>query len=214
MYQDRSEAGLNLADELLKYDFESVCVIGVPRGGVVVAEPIARQFKTKLDLLVTRKIGHPLNQELAIGAVMPDGSAVLDSKRIQLYEVPQDYVNEKIAEQSAEIRRRMVLYTGTESLPIVEDKTVIVVDDGIATGYTIKAAVKWLKTRNPLKIVLAVPVGPPETLEELAKEVDKVICPLRPPNFMSVGAFYHDFSQISDDEVIEILEDINYYRPG
>ena len=209
VYQDRLDAGKKLAEELKSYDFESLCILAVPRGGIAVAVPIAQRYNTGLQVLVTRKIGHPESPEFAVGAVMPDGSAVLDGDTLRLYHVPQDYLEKAIAKEYAELRRRMVLYTGNETLPDVGGKTVMVVDDGIATGYTMKAAARWLKTRNPIKIILAAPVAPPDTVRELAKEVDLVVCPLQPEPFMSVGSFYDDFSQITDQEVMVILEEVN-----
>ncbi|MBP1764487.1 MAG: phosphoribosyltransferase [Firmicutes bacterium] len=207
MYQNRWEAGELLAQRLAEYQFKSVCVLGIPRGGVVVAAPIARFFKTKLGVLVTRKVGHPLNDELAIGAVMPDGSAVLDTLTIQTHHIGKDYLERTIATQYAELRRRMKLYTGSEMPPDVKGKTVIVVDDGIATGYTMKAAVAWLKTLQPEKIIVAVPVAPPETIAELAKSVDTVVCPQQPADFMAVGMHYREFPQTSDAEAIELLHE-------
>jgi len=207
MYQNRWEAGELLAQRLGEYHFQSVCVLGIPRGGIVVAAPIARFFKTKLGVLVTRKVGHPFNDELAIGAVMPDGSAVLDTLTIQTHHISKDYLERTIATQHAELRRRMKLYTGSEMPPDVKGKTVIVVDDGIATGYTMKAAVTWLKTLEPEKIIVAVPVAPPETITELAKSVDMVVCPQQPPDFMAVGMHYREFPQTTDAEAIELLHE-------
>jgi len=209
MYKDRLEAGERLAVELEQHKFEEVSVFAVPRGGVIVAVPIAKLFNTGLDVLVTRKIGHPANQEFAIGAVMPDGSPVLDSEVIRSYRVPRDYIDKTIAEEYAELRRRILMYTGKETIADVEGKSVIVVDDGIATGYTIRAAVRWLKTKNPLKIVVAVPVAPPDVVRDLEKEVDLVVCPLQPDVFWSVGGFYDNFAQVSDDEVMQILAELN-----
>lgn len=207
MYRNRLEAGKVLAEELKKYNFDLVCILGVPRGGIVVAVPIAREFDTGIKALVMRKIGHPAHPELAMGAVMPDGSAILDKELIRRSGVPDQVVDKLVAEQFAELNRRLVLYSGKERDIDVEGKTVIAVDDGIATGYTLKAAVKWLKTCNPRKIILAVPVAPPEAVQELSKEADLVVCPLQPEHFMSVGAFYRDFSQTTDKEVIEILSE-------
>ena len=205
MYKDRLAAGEVLTEELKLYSFEAVSVLAVPRGGIIVAAPIARFFNTRLEVLVTRKIGHPANPEYAIGAVMPDGSAVYDMEFIHSYQVSREYLEATITKEYSELRRRMLLFTGSESPPQVKGKTVIVVDDGIATGYTVKAAIRWLKTFKPLKIIVAVPVAPPEVVGDLEKEVDMVICPLQPEPFLSVGAFYHDFAQVSDSKAIEIL---------
>ncbi len=206
MYQNRWEAGKILAEKLAKYHFESVCVLGIPRGGIVTAAPIAQHFKTNLDVLVTRKIGHPMNPEFAIGAVMPDGSAVFDSFTISTSNVPQAYLSATVAEQHAELQRRMLLYTGSTTPPNVAGKTAIIVDDGIATGYTMIAAIKWIKTLKPAKIVVAVPVGPPETIEQLMRLADIVVCPLQPPSFMAVGMHYAEFPQTTDEEAIALLK--------
>ena len=207
MYRNRWEAGELLTQKLAEYHFGSVCVLGIPRGGIVVAVPVARFYKTTLEVLVTRKIGHPFNDELAVGAVMPDGSAVLDTMTIEAHHISQDYLDHTIAAQYAELRRRMNLYTGSETPPDVKGKTTIIVDDGIATGYTMKAAISWLKTLKPAKIIIAVPVAPPEVINELAKIVDIIVCPLQPPDFMAVGMHYQEFPQTTDAEAIELLRE-------
>lgn len=196
-----------LAEQLAGHHLESICVLGIPRGGIVTAAPIARRFKTKLEVLVTRKIGHPSNPEYAIGAVMPDGQAVLDQTTIRLSNVSKEYLEETIAAQYAELKRRLRRYTGQVTPPEVTGKTAILVDDGIATGYTMKAAIQWLKTLKPTKIIVAVPVAPPETIEELRRLVDMVICPLQPESFLAVGVHYAEFPQTSDEEAISLLQE-------
>ena len=207
MYQNRWEAGKILAKQLAKYHFESVCVLGIPRGGIITAAPIAQYFNVKLDVLITRKIGHPMNPEFAIGAVMPDGKAILDTTTIQASNVSQEYLRQTITKQYTELQRRMLLYTGEKALPNVMGKTAVIVDDGIATGYTMKAAIEWLKTLNPAKIVVAVPVAPPEIVHELLRLIDIVVCPLQPELFMAVGLHYADFPQTTDEEAIAVLKD-------
>ncbi len=206
MYKDRLAAGEALAEELKQFSLEDVYVLAVPRGGVVVAVPVARLYGTSMQALIARKVGHPQNREFAVGAVMPDGSAVYDGEALQTYRVTREYLEETVAKEYAELRRRMLLYTGSEEPPNVAGKTVIVVDDGMATGYTIRAAIGWLKKQKPQKIVVAVPVAPPEVVYKLEREVDLVICPLQPEVFMSVGSFYHRFPQVTDDEVIAWLK--------
>ena len=212
MYQDRQAAGEVLAGKLADRHFGSVAILAVPRGGIVVAAPIARRLKTRLEVLVTRKIGHPVNPEVAIGAVMADGRAILDEDIIGRSGVSQGYLQQAVAAEYAELKRRLVLYTGSEEPAAVAGKTAVIVDDGIATGYTVRAAIKWLKTLHPAKIVLAVPVAPPETIAELAVTVDEIICPLQPPYFMAVGQYYQEFSQNTDAEVLAILAEINKTR--
>lgn len=207
MYQNRWEAGKILAKQLAKHRFESICVFGIPRGGIVTAAPIAQYFNVKLNVLITRKIGHPMNPEFAIGAVMPDGKAILDTATIRASNVSQTYLARTITEQYAELQRRMLLYTGEKALPDITGKTAILVDDGIATGYTMKAAIEWLKTLKPAKIVVAAPVAPPEVIHELLHLADEVICPLQPESFMAVGMHYMDFPQTTDEEAIALLKE-------
>lgn len=214
MYRDRQDAGQTLAEELHSRKYANVSLLAVPRGGIVVAAPIARRLGTGLGVLVTRKIGHPANPEVAIGAVMADGSAVLDHGLIERFAIPQEYLQRTIAAEFAEVRRRMVLYSGSDAPPAVAGKTAVIVDDGIATGYTIRAAIKWLKTLGPAQIVIAVPVAPPEVVAELAEQIDEIICPLQPAQLMAVGMYYHDFPQNSDEEVISILQTINMRGAG
>jgi predicted phosphoribosyltransferase len=209
MYKNRLAAGQILADQLAARQLGDVCLLAVPRGGVVVAAPVAARLNVPLDVLVSRKIGHPANPEVAIGAVMPDGSAVLDEELISRSHVAPQYVERAVSQESAEISRRLIAYTGSDAPPAVTGKTAIVIDDGIATGYTIRAAVKWLRTLQPAAIIVAVPVAPPEAVAELARTVDEVLCPLQPAWFMAVGAHYQDFSQNSDEEVVDILKEIN-----
>jgi putative phosphoribosyl transferase len=214
MYQDRQEAGEQLADVIAARMYVDVSILAVPRGGIVIAASIARRLGIKLEVLVTRKIGHPANPEVAIGAVMADGSAVLDEKLISTFAISREYLKEAIAREYGELKRRMVLYSGSDSPPPVTGKTAIIVDDGIATGYTVRAAVSWLKSLNPAKIVIAVPVAPPETVLELANQVDEIICPLQPEDFMAVGRYYHHFAQNTDAEVMDILKEINNTQRG
>jgi len=209
MYQDRQAAGEVLAAKLAARPFGPLAILAVPRGGIVVAAPIARRLNTRLGVLVTRKIGHPANPEVAVGAVMADGSAILDQALINRTGVSQDYLQQAITAEYAELKRRLVLYTGSEQPAPVAGKTAVIVDDGIATGYTVRAAITWLKTLHPAKIVLAVPVAPPETLAELAGEVDEIICPLQPESLMAVGMYYQEFPQNTDKEVLAILKEIN-----
>ncbi|MDR7868984.1 MAG: phosphoribosyltransferase family protein [Sporomusaceae bacterium] len=209
MYQDRRHAGETLAAELAARRYENIRLFAVPRGGVLVAAPIAERLGVGVDILVTRKIGHPANPEVAIGAVMADGAAVLDEELIRAYAVPQEYLDRAIAREFAEIERRMIAYTGSAATPDVAGRTAVIVDDGIATGYTIRAAIAWLKTLGPAKIVVAVPVAPPETVAEIAGDIDEIICPLQPTAFMAVGQHYRDFPQNSDEEVLAILRVVN-----
>lgn len=205
MFKDRNEAGELLAEELIKLKVDHPCLLAVPRGGIVIALPIAQKLHSNIQVLVTRKIGHPLNSEVAIGAVMPDGSAVYDRHLMADMGITRSEFENMIAKEYQEVQRRQILYTQSAHAPHVKDKTAIVIDDGIATGYTIRAAIKWLKQEQASKIIIAVPIAPPDIVKELAAEVDKVICPVQPDPFGAVGMHYKDFSQTTDQEVADIL---------
>ncbi|QJW48170.1 phosphoribosyltransferase [bacterium BFN5] len=209
MFKNRMEAGKLLADKLAKLHLNNSCLLAVPRGGVPIALPIAQKLNSQIHLLITRKIGHPANSEIAIGAVMPDGSAIYSERNVSSIGLSSAVLKAMIATEHQEIRRRQILYTATIQAPQVNSKTAIVIDDGIATGYTIRAAMKWLKQEQAAKVIIAVPVAPPDVIRELSREVDEVICLVQPDQFYAVGMHYEDFSQISDQEVIEILDSMN-----
>jgi putative phosphoribosyl transferase len=206
--QNRRDAGQKLAPLLKKYRAEQPIVLGIPRGGVIVAAEVAKALQAPLDILIVRKIGAPHNEEVAIGAVMPDGMAVLDTDMIAKLSIPDQYINRAIEEQTEEIKRRRHMYKGDKVMPSLESHTVILVDDGIATGYTIEAAVEGLRNQNPKAIILAAPVAPVEVVHRLRKITDEVVCLDTPEPFYAVGQFYQDFSQTSDKEVIEVLQDM------
>jgi len=215
MYKNRVQAGQVLAELLAKEELSAPCLLAIPRGGVVVAAPVAERLKAPLYALVTRKIGHPANPEYAIGAVMPDGKMVLDEPAVWAAGLDEKALRLLAAKEHEEIRRRLIAYTGSDAaLPAVAGRTAVVIDDGIATGYTVRAAIRWLKELRPAMIIVAVPVAPPETVNELAAEVDKVLCPLRPVLFGAVGFFYQDFGQTGDAEVAEILQRLGPRRTG
>jgi predicted phosphoribosyltransferase len=178
---------------------------------VVVAEPVARKLQASLGVLVTRKIGHPMNPEVAVGAVMPDGEVILEPPFLSAESGRWD-IRQVVERERGEVLRRMKDYTGSENPPEVKGRSVVVIDDGIATGYTLNAAVKWLRTREAGWILVAVPVGPPDAVRLLAREADQVICLLQPSSFYAVGQFYQNFGQVEDREVVEILGRINNKR--
>jgi predicted phosphoribosyltransferase len=208
MFINRTQAGEQLAERLALLNLTNPCLLAVPRGGIVVAEPIAKKLNLKIGVLITRKVGHPLNPEVAIGAVMPDGSAVWDKTTTTQLGLNDTQLQKLIRDEYIEIKRRLTAYTGIERLPDIRNQTVVLIDDGIATGYTIFAAIKWLKDSNPSKIIVAVPVAPPDVTANLASQVDDVICLVQPYDFMSVGQYYQDFSQTSDQEVVHILSEL------
>ena len=206
-YRDRREAGQLLAErsEFLR-GRKGLLVLGIPRGGVVVAAEIAQALDAPLDVFIARKLGAPNNPELAVGAVASSGEVVLDQHFIAILGVSQSYLDGEIKRQQAEIQRRMKAYRGNRPAPDFKDKTVILVDDGVATGSTMRASVQALRATELRELIVALPVGPPDTIQELADMVDRMICLHTPSFFQAVGAFYRDFSQTSDAEVIQILQ--------
>ncbi|HET6800919.1 MAG TPA: phosphoribosyltransferase family protein [Nitrososphaeraceae archaeon] len=213
LFRDRTDAAKQLAERLywLKNEIQenksSVVIVAVPRGGVVIGNIIASQLGAKLDLVVSRKIGAPFNPELAIGAVMPDGSYFLNDVA-EMMNVSQDYIESQIEKEVKEIDRRLIEFRGDrEYYNELEDKIVVLVDDGIATGATILASAKWIKDKHNCKqLIIAVPLAPGEILEDLKRVADKVIVLHTPEPFGAVGRFYHDFNQVSDDEVKEMMK--------
>lgn len=213
LFRDRTDAAKQLAERLywLKNEIQenksSVVIVAVPRGGVVIGNIIASQLGAKLDLVVSRKIGAPFNPELAIGAVMPDGSYFLNDVA-EMMNVSQDYIESQIEKEVKEIDRRLIEFRGDrEYYNELEDKIVVLVDDGIATGATILASAKWIKDKHNCKqLIIAVPLAPGEILEDLKRVAGKVIVLHTPEPFGAVGRFYHDFNQVSDDEVKEMMK--------
>jgi predicted phosphoribosyltransferase len=207
-FYDRTDAGRRLASELDKFKGEDVVVFALPRGGAPVAEPIAISLNAPLDLVLVRKIGVPFQPELAMGAVADGGDPVVvrNDDVIAMADVSEQEFEDVCARELQEIERRRRLYLGNRERPEMKGHVAIVVDDGVATGATTRAALRAVRARGPKKLVLAVPVAPPDTLESLAPEVDEIICLETHRAFGAIGFFYRDFRQISDDEVIEILD--------
>lgn len=205
LFQDRREAGQKLAKQLEMYRGKRAIVLALPRGGVVVGYEVAKALNLPLDVIITRKIGAPGNPEYAIGAVAETGDVQLNQEEIRLFGISPQYVNDEIRRQKQEIERRVQLYRGGRRLPSVRNKIVIVVDDGIATGFTMRASIRALKVEEPKKIVLAVPVAPPDVLDEMRKEVDEAVCLATPEPFFAVGAWYRHFEQTTDEEVRDYL---------
>jgi len=203
---DRRQAGQELAEAL---DFlkarDDVIVLGIPRGGVVVAYEVAKALGAPLDIFITRKIGAPDNPEFALGAVASDGTVVLDRLIVDQLDIPADYVLDEIKRQREEIERRMQMFRGERPPPEFKGKVVVLVDDGVATGATVLASLRALRQREPAELILAIPVGPPETVARLAEEADRVIALETPEPFWAVGRFYIRFDQTTDEEVIELL---------
>jgi putative phosphoribosyl transferase len=205
-FSDRKDAGKQLASALTDFSFKEGMVLAIPRGGVVVGYEIASALNFKLDVIVPRKIGTPDNPELAIGAVTEDGTMILDDSLIMYLGVSNDYIYQESERQKQEIRRRQKFYRQGVSEPEIKDKNVIVVDDGIATGYTMKAALASVRNRGAATLTVAIPVGPPSTIKELEGQADNIVCLYTPEYFQAIGQFYSDFSQTANEEVIELLK--------
>lgn len=206
IFHNRQEAGQELIPELWQfYGSQDVVMLGLPRGGVVVAYEIAQALKISLDIIVPRKIGSPENPEFAIGAITEDGEGIFNRDVIDLYRVPWEYIEKEVARQAKEASRRLKIYRGDRPPLELKGKKVIIVDDGIATGSTMLAAIKSVKTRGAREIIVAVPVASIDSLEKIKSIVDKVVCLQPHLRFGAVGACYQDFSQIQDNEVIELM---------
>lgn len=206
MFKDRTEAGKKLAQKLLIYKGKKAIVLAIPRGGVVIAYEVAKFLNAQLDLIIPRKLGAPYNPELAIGAVAPDGSVYLDDNLVRELNVSQDYIEEIKKTEMKEIERRMKKYRDTSRYPNLKNKIVIIVDDGIATGSTILASVKFLRKQGVKKIVVAVPVIPANNVEKIKREIDELVYLDAPVAFSAIGMFYEEFTQTSDEEVIKLLK--------
>jgi len=208
MFLDRKDAGEKLSIELENFKDEDPIVLAIPRGGIVTAYETIKKLGGQWDLIIPRKIGSPHNKEIAIGAVSLDGTYLLNEEFIDILNISQEYIKKEIFKQTEEIKRRLHKYKGNESFPDVKNKTVLIIDDGIATGFTIQAAIKSIKKHDPKKIILAVPVASQDTISLLEKIVDEVICLLIPTEFYAVGLHYKSFEQTTDDEVINIVNEL------
>lgn len=207
-FADRTDAGRRLAERLLPLAAEHPVVIGLPRGGVPVAREVALALDAPLDFLAVRKLGAPHNPEYGIGAVAEDGTRVIDPEATAVLGIRNGTLDAIAERETAELRRRVSLYRGDRPPQIeIAGRTVVVVDDGVATGVTDLAALRALRRRKPRRLVLAVPVCPPETARRLREDADEVVCLQAPPRFLGVGQWYEDFSQISDEEVLAVLEE-------
>jgi len=204
IFADRVEAGERLAKALVHHAGTGCVVLAIPRGGVVVGEVVARALGAPLDVVVPRKIGAPGNPELGIGAVAP-GVRVLDPSAVALLRVSEAYLEREIAAQETEIERRLHAYRDGRDAQPVRGKIAIVVDDGVATGSTAVAALRWARAQGAARIVLAVPVAPPQTIARLRTEADEVVALETPEPFFAVGEWYRDFEQTTDAEVVAAL---------
>jgi putative phosphoribosyl transferase len=205
-FPDRAEAGRFLATKLSKYSGrDDVIVLGLPRGGVPVAYEVARALRVPLDVFIVRKLGVPGFEELAVGAIASGGVRVLNEDVARALPNADEIIEAVTKHETAEVERREQKYRDGRPAPEIQGKTAILIDDGLATGATMRAAVKALRQRGAAKIVVAVPVGPLDTCKEFEEEADEVVCASAPEFFQAVGQYYEDFSQTSDDEVRELL---------
>jgi putative phosphoribosyl transferase len=205
-FRNRSEAGRLLARALERYrDHLDVLVLALPRGGVPVAYEVATNLHAPLDVFIVRKLGVPGHEELAMGAIASGGIRALNTAVIQQLNIPRSAIDAVAAHEQQELERRERLYRGQKASLNIQDRTIILVDDGLATGSTMKAAVAALRRQNPRKIIVAVPTAPAETCNELQDEADEVICAVMPEPFYAVGQWYENFEQTTDAEVTELI---------
>jgi predicted phosphoribosyltransferase len=203
-FEDRRDAGMQLAAKLAALRDANVVVLGIPRGGVEVAAAVADELGAQLDVVIPKKVGAPGNSELGLGAVA-DGLEVLDERLIRALGVSEEYLRAEIQTEQDEVRRRAVAYRGARPPLDLADRVAVVVDDGVATGGTARAALRWARSRGARRVVLAVPVAPGETLASLAADADRVVAVATPEPFYAVGQWYRTFPQISDERVVELL---------
>jgi putative phosphoribosyl transferase len=210
-FRDRVDAGRFLARELGSYrNRDDIVVLALPRGGVPVAHEIARELNAPLDVFLVRKLGFPGHEEFALGAIASGGVRVLNPQAFQIAQFSEREIDEIAEKELHELERREQSYRGNRPIPEVRKKTVILVDDGLATGSTMRAAVQALRQLGPDRIIVAVPVGSSDACELLSREADEVICAAIPEPFNSVGQWYENFSQTSDEEVHDILEESHF----
>lgn len=218
-FKDRFEAGKMLADRLKSFQKKDIVIFALPRGGVVVASQVARALKAPLELIITRKIGHPDQPEYAIAAISEGGQIVGDPLKHK--DIDPAWLESKISEEFSEAKRRRQIYKPSlrayaleaEGKISAKGKTAIIVDDGVATGLTILAAIKEIKSQNPKKIVLALPVAPFDILDKLKKEVNEIVCIYPEKDFFgAVGSYYENFPQVEDEEVVKIMFETSRFR--
>jgi len=205
-FATRKDAARLLAGELTKYAGFDTVVLGIPRGGIIVAAELARRLDADFDVVIARKLGAPMNPELAIGAVSENGQVFLDRTMFAYVGADDAYIEEEKSRQQAVIAQRLERYRRILPRLPLEDRVVVVTDDGVATGATMLAALRGVRAEHSAKLIAALPVGPDDTLARLAKEADETICLRVPPYFGALGRFYDDFTQVEDQEITEILE--------
>jgi predicted phosphoribosyltransferase len=205
LFKDRVEAGRRLAAALSEFKGKDTIVLGIPRGGVVVASEVAKGLGAPLDIVVTRKIEAPGEPEYALGAVTQEGDVIMDRQAAESLGASKDYLDNQIRQKREEVKDRLRTLRGDAPYPRLEGKVVIIVDDGIATGSSVGAAVMSVKKRGPKKVIVATPVAPASTVEMLSEDGTKVVALETPADFLAIGEFYSDFDQVEDGEVRRIL---------
>jgi putative phosphoribosyl transferase len=213
MFRDRRDGGQQLAERLVGAGLEDPVVLALPRGGVPVAYEVALRLDAPLEVFVARKIGAPGRPELGIGAIAEGGARVVDPRATKALYVADDELEAMIADEQAELDRRVHAYRGERAVPELEGRTVVLVDDGLATGVTARAALAALRRRHPARLVLGIPVCAPQAAHAIAAEHVEVVCVLSPSGFHAVGSWYQVFDQTSDDEVVAILEAAQRLHP-
>ena len=211
LFRDRAEAGRKLATALKEFKGKELVVLGIPRGGVVVAGEVARALDAPLDIVVTRKIEAPGEPEYALGAVTQEGEVIMDKQATESIGASKQYLDEQARKKREEVNERMKKFRGDAPYPDLEGKVVVIVDDGIATGSSVRAAVLSVRKRRPKEIVVAVPVAPKEAVETLTGGGYRVVCLETPASFFAIGEFYEVFDQVEDEEVKQVL-DRNRFR--
>jgi putative phosphoribosyl transferase len=209
LFHDRTQVGRLLAEKILKLKVRSPVVLAIPRGGVPVAKEIAIALGAQLDLVITRKIGFQGQPEFAIGAVTQDGEVITDESIVREYGIDEEYLKQEALRQRKEIAERIRKYRPDRSFPDLTGKSVILVDDGVATGNTMLAAVESVRRKNPEEIIVAVGVAPRDTVDRLSKVADKVICLEIPEPFYAIGQFYEQFEQVNDEEVRSAFKELD-----
>ena len=206
-FRDREEAGRLLAQELSEYKGQKAVVLGILRGGIVIADIIARELDADLDVVMAHKLRTPGHEELAMGSVSEDGKVFLNPHVLQDIPVPESMIEKEKAAQLAEIKRRSEIFRRVRSKISLKDRIVIVTDDGIATGATTQATFWAVRLEQPKKLIAAIPVGPADNIKRLARDVDEMICLRSPPQFYAVGQFFMRFNQVEDEDVLKILKE-------
>lgn len=207
IFTDRVEAGKKLAEALKGFRGKDVVVLGIPRGGVVVANEVAKALGAPLDIVVTRKIEAPGEPEFALGAVTQEGDVIMDRQAAESLGASPEYLDDQIRKKREEVNDRMRTLRGDVPYPELQGKVVLIIDDGVATGSSVSAAVISVRKRKPKEIVVAVPVAPKDAIETLAEDGTKVVCLATPGPFLAIGEFYRDFGQVEDIEVKRILDE-------